>query len=390
MDGRIFTHPSRDLQVTRLVYTGRQTDYAELAKLTTPNWHPNTGLKLYWGEIHGHTEISDGRGSLDDYFSFARDEAMMDFCAVTDHDHGGVGRPCLWEGNKWELTQRKVAEYHLDGRFVTILAYERDSYPWFCNLCLYYRTGRGELVRGVEDGQITEAEWRALLAREDIIAIPHHTADVSQGVNFTAIPLDMMPPMTELYSKWGTNEYFGNPRPAVVEARGGHWQDALEMGARMGCVAGSDVHLPSPGADSHMGAKVRYDEPGILGVWAPELTREAIWQGIKQKHTIAASGARIMIDFRVCDQVAGSELKHPAGQPRRLALKVQAPAILKRVDVVKNGRDIFHINSEGEGNSVLLQVEDLVAERPTDYYYVRVTQVNGRQAWCSPVWVESE
>jgi hypothetical protein len=60
------------------------------------------------------------------------------------------------------------------------------------------------------------------------------------------------------------------------------------------------------------------------------------------------------------------------------------------VDVVKNGRDIFHINSEGEGNSVLLQVEDLVAERPTDYYYVRVTQVNGRQAWCSPVWVESE
>jgi hypothetical protein len=388
MEGRLFTHPSRQLAVTRLVYHGKQADFAHFSEMSKPDWHPDTGLKLYWGDIHGHTELSDGRGTLDDYFRFARDEARLDFCAVTDHDHGGVGRPCLWEDGKWELTQSKVAEYHQDGRFVTILAYERDSYPWFSNLCLYYRFGAGELVRGEEDGQITEEELRNLLARKDIISIPHHTADVSQGVNFPAVPLDLMPPLTEIYSKWGVNEYFGNPHPVVCEARGGHWRDALEMGARMGCVAGSDVHLPRPGVDCHMGANVRYDEPGILGVWAPELTREAIWQAVRLKHTIAASGARVMIDFRVCGQIAGSEIAQPASQPRRLALSVQAPSELKRVDVIKNGIDVFHINTEGDSSSMLLQVEDGIVERPVDYYYVRVTLMNGRQAWCSPIWVK--
>lgn len=389
MDGRLFTHPSRELSVTRMVYQAKEGDFAQFSALSSPDWNPETGLKLYWGDIHGHTELSDGRGALDDYFSFARDEAGLDFCAVTDHDHGGVGRPCLWEEGKWELTQSKIAEYHQEGEFVTILAYERDSYPWFSNLCLYYRYGVGEMVRGEEDGQITEEEWRNLLKREDIISIPHHTADVSQGVNFPAIPLDMMPPLTEIYSKWGTNEYFGNPRPVVFEARGGHWRDALEMGARMGCVAGSDVHLPSPGADCHMGANVRYDEPGLLGVWAPELTREAIWRAIREKHTIAASGARVMIDFRVCGHITGSEITYPAGKGRRLSLKVSAPSELKRVDVIKNGNDIFHINTEGEGNFASLLVEDMIAERKVDYYYVRVTLLNGRQAWCSPIWVET-
>ena len=389
MEGRIFTHPSRDLSLTRMVYHAKEGDFAQFSKMSSPDWHPDTGLHLYWGDIHGHTELSDGRGSLDDYFGFARDEAKLDFCAVTDHDHGGVGRPCLWEEGKWELTQRKVVEYHHEGKFVTILAYERDSYPWFSNLCLYYRCGAGELVRGEEDGQITADEWRQLLAREDIISIPHHTADIRQGVNFTAIPLKLMPPLTEIYSKWGTSEYFGNPRPVIFEARGGHWRDALEMGTRMGCVAGSDVHLPSPGADSHMGGNVPYDEPGLLGVWAPELTREAIWQAIRGKHTIAASGARVMIDFRVCGQIAGSEIKYPADKGRRLALKVHAPTPLMRVDVVKNGNDIFRINTEGAGAATSLLVEDLIAERKTDYYYVRVTLMNGRQAWCSPVWVET-
>jgi len=33
--------------------------------------------RLYWGDVHGHTSISDGKGSLDDYFTFARDVAKL-------------------------------------------------------------------------------------------------------------------------------------------------------------------------------------------------------------------------------------------------------------------------------------------------------------------------
>jgi len=34
---------------------------------------------VYWGDVHGHTSISDGKGSLDDYFTYARDAAKLLF-----------------------------------------------------------------------------------------------------------------------------------------------------------------------------------------------------------------------------------------------------------------------------------------------------------------------
>jgi len=96
-----------------------------------------------------------------------------------------------------------------------------------------------------------------------------------------------------------------------------------------------------------------------------------------------------MIDFRVCGQIAASEITHPAGHPRRLALRVLAPSELKRVDEIRNGGDIFHINTEGDVNSASLLVEDMIVEHRVVYYYVRVTLMNGCQAWCSPIWVET-
>jgi hypothetical protein len=45
---------------------------------------------IYWGEAHGHTRISDGKGTLDDYFTYARDVAKLDFAIVSDHDFGNA------------------------------------------------------------------------------------------------------------------------------------------------------------------------------------------------------------------------------------------------------------------------------------------------------------
>ena len=42
----------------------------------------------------------------------------------------------LWDG-KWDIIREKTAEYNEPGKFTTILAYERDSYPWYNNLVVY-------------------------------------------------------------------------------------------------------------------------------------------------------------------------------------------------------------------------------------------------------------
>lgn len=391
MEGRTFTHYSRDADRTQLTYHGGiGTDSAEVfARICARPDVPPSPYRIFWGEIHGHTEISDGVGTLDDYFTAARDIARLDFCAVTDHDHGGPGRPPLF-GEKWEQTQAAVRRYHDPDRFVTLLGYERDSYPWYSNLCLYYRGDEGEMVRGAVDGQITRSELEALLAREEILAIPHHPTTLTQGVNFDAIPPELMTPLIEVYSKWGASEFYGNPEPTMFEARGGHWRDALERGARMGCVGGSDIHSPHPGMWHEVpGAwNIRYPNPGLVAVLAEELTREAVFDALKARRCYAASGIRAAIDFRINNEPIGSVLKESPDGRRELYLSVQADSPLRTVTVLRNMEDRFIIHLDGTAREAELMVTELKAERETDYYYVRVEAMDGRRAWTSPIWIE--
>ncbi len=81
---------------------------------------------IYWGDMHGHTAISDGKGSLDDYFTHARDIAKLDFVVVSDHDFGNAA-PWKMPQETWTLTQDKVDQYTVNGKFVAIAGYEWTS-----------------------------------------------------------------------------------------------------------------------------------------------------------------------------------------------------------------------------------------------------------------------
>ena len=85
--------------------------------------------RIFWGDVHGHTSHSDGKGSLDDYFTYARDVSKLDFVMVTDHDFGN-GTP-TWRMPKetWTLTQNRADEYTVGGKFVAIAGYEWTSQP---------------------------------------------------------------------------------------------------------------------------------------------------------------------------------------------------------------------------------------------------------------------
>ena len=146
---------------------------------------------------------------------------------LTDHDHGGVGAHELWGGtpSKWELTRRAAIDARVEGKFSTLLGYERDSYPFYNNMILYFRDDDAEMVRGVRDGEITEAELRALLARDDVIVCPHDTYMLTSCADFNALPVELMTPYIEIISRGDAAEYMGNPAwdhlPSCCE--GGFW-----------------------------------------------------------------------------------------------------------------------------------------------------------------------
>jgi hypothetical protein len=387
MEGRRHHHPTRDPAYTRVVYGGVTGSLDQLRVVTARFAPAPAPYNIYFGELHGHTAMSDGYGTPDEYFSAARDKACLDFCAVTDHDHGGVGKEELWHGG-WDAVMAAVAAHDQPGRFVTLLGYERDSDPFYPNMCVYYRDATGPMVRGATDGRITAGELAALVAREDVLFIPHQISQIEVGVNWRAVPRALWPRLAEMYSKWGASEFFGNARPIRRHARGCFWQDALELGARIGCVAGSDVHAPFPGLVHHAEhANLHCDQPGIAGVLARDLTRTAIFDALRQRRCYACEGVRAQLDFRVNDAVMGSEIADDAGGARRIAFAVSSPAPLAQIVLVKNARDLFVYGCDDGQTACADVVMDLEAERTTDYYYLRATHADGRRAWSSPIWV---
>lgn len=383
-----FDMPGRSRYFTDQVYSGESGTRNEIWDRINEDLRSRMpdppAYNLYFGELHGHSCLSDGQPSVDEYFLNLRDNAKLDFAALSDHDHGGVGKPELW-GSKWELIKEKVKEYDDPGKFTTILAYERDSYPWYNNLVVYYDNHDGELLRGEHDGELTREELRGWLNRDDLILIPHDTNILSSGADFLAMELEDMTPMIQVYSRDNYNEKFDERFLCNSDCEGGHWQDALKRGAKMGCIAASDDHGCTNGLTLENQPFPR-KYPGITGVWAKENTLPALFEALKARRCYGFMGGRVTLDFRINGHYMGEEISLGAEEDRVIYWHVEADAPVDTVTLVKNCRDYIIMKREAEEQLIY----DYRQETDCDCYYVRVTLSDGRMAWSSPIWVSEK
>ena len=384
---------NRSAAFTDAVYCKADATGADLQAAWRSYDPPAPELIPLVGEMHGHTNLSDGRPDIDTYFRNIRDLAGLDFAVLTDHDHGGVGRPTLWEGSpsKWDVIKQKAAEYCQPGKFSTLLGYERDSYPFYNNLVLYFRDADADMVRGVRDGEITKEELTALLEREDVITCPHDTYSFTSNADFLALPVELHTPFIEVISRGDAAEYMGNPAGATYACcEGGFWQDALRQGAKMGVIGGSDDHS---GMNGRVDPNLPYPEkyPGVTGVWATENTPAAIFEALSAKRTFAymmgeSAGemrGRMEIDFRINGHYMGEVIARPESRDLHIFYRVKADVAVKRVTLVKNCRNYVALAAASE------LILDYKQENATDFFYLRVELADGRFGWTSPIWVEA-
>lgn len=386
--------PNRSAAFTEAVYHKADATGADLNAAWRSLDPPAPTLVPLVGEMHGHTNLSDGRPDIDTYFRNIRDLARLDFAVLTDHDHGGVGKPALYvrgdAPSKWDLIRAKAAEYCEPGKFSTLLGYERDSYPFYNNLVLYFRDADAEMVRGVRDGELTEDELVALLAREDVITCPHDTYSFTSNADFIALPTELHTPFIEVISRGDAAEYMGNPAGATYACcEGGYWQDALRKGSKMGVIGGSDDHRGMNGrVDDSLPYPQKY--PGVTGVWARENTPAAIFEALMAKRTYAfmmgestgEMGGRMEIDFRINGHFMGEVITRPESRDLHIFYRVTADVAIRRVTLVKNCRNYVALSAASE------LILDYKQENETDYFYLRVELADGRFGWTSPIWVQ--
>jgi len=81
------------------------------------------GFNVYYGQLHSHTNISDGQGSPSEAYAYARDTAGLDFFSITDHDY--------WFDDMtqtdWDTIKDTANSYNDDGTYVTFWGFEWTS-----------------------------------------------------------------------------------------------------------------------------------------------------------------------------------------------------------------------------------------------------------------------
>jgi len=340
--------------------------------------------RVYWGEIHGHTEMSDGCGAYGELYRHAREDGALDFAAAADH-------ACYFSDNEWLWMQDVTNSWNRAGEFVTLAGYEWAGKQVHRNV--YTSRDRVTLFRGMyEPTSNINTVWEHFHGDEEVVAGPH-------GVLAHGIVWEHHDPeverFVEIYSMWGAGECRDNPLvPEWLKdvPRDHDVNGLLRSGAHLGFTGGGDCHEghvgftcedpDGQGATPHTFAAVLLYRCGMTAAELPEFGRRELIRALRNRRTYATTGARILLHFTAADYAMGA-----VGTADEVTCRAEVHAVapLKAVEIVKDGAVAW--SRQADGLEARVDWQDPDAPTREHVYYLRVTQVDGQMAWSSPVWV---
>ncbi len=351
--------------------------FGGLEAQTNPLWVSAEAPRVRWADLHGHSVHSDGTGTPDDFYRYARDVAALDVAALTDHDHWGI--PFLDEMPEvWEEIQDTAARFHDPGRFVVLVGYEWTSWMYGHRHVLHFEN-RAELLSSIDEATDTPAElWKALRGKP-ALTFAHHSAGDPIATDWSFAPDPLLEPVTEVASVHGNSESPDAPTPLRGGIPGNWVPDALAKGYKLGFVGSGDSHDGHPGL-----AHLASGTGGLAAIVTEDLTRAAVRQALLDRHCYATNGPRIVLAVDLDGEPAGRTL--PAGEAGRLSIRAHGTAPIDRVTLVSGGHPVASV--PGEGRLDVAFGGDVGPFEPGEHVYVRVVQEDGGAAWSSPFFFE--
>lgn len=373
-----------------------------------------TTNRIFWGDIHGHSNVCDGGiRSPEEYFTWARDVLALDFCALTTHDFGiALSDP----ETQWPKLETVVNRFDRPNSFVTFVAWEASHIGlpagWSVgHKNLLFKEDQAPFINGSSYGtHRVRVDYRSYnelikhLQHLDCLVIPHHSLNPvlpgGLGTNWNEFWSDHER-IAEIYSLWGSSESMDTPGRTVDAVEGTSVLTALMRGYRLGFTAGSDTHDGRPANRCEpwgTGASA-----GLTAVFAPCLTREAVYDALWQRRCYGTTGARIIlfasIEGTPMGQTRSVSVTDSATHQRIVRIQVVGTSEIDRVEVIRNGQ-LVHTFADLDTNHIeetwtdcaplpMIALADEEGQRFV-FYYVRVHQKDGHRAWSSPTWFDLE
>lgn len=337
--------------------------------------------RVLWADLHGHSGESDGTGTVEQYWHYARDVAGLDAAALTDHDHWGMQFLDQREAD-WQSFAKLARSFNAPGSFVALAGYEYTD--WIHgHRCVLWFGDEAQLYSSLDERYDTPQKLWAALRGKRALTIPHHVAGGPIALDWNIASDKELEPVVEITSVHGTSEAQDSGKRIYASVPGNFARDGLAHGSALGFIGSGDSHDGHPGL-AQLGG--HYPCSGLAAIVCEERSADALYDALRSRRVYATSGARILLRFSFAGQPMGSSVSAAdVAKSSAVFASVVGTAAILRVDVI-HGAEVA-VSVEGDGRLELVVSGELADVAVGDWVYVRVLQEDGEQAWSSPIFV---
>ena len=329
---------------------------------------------LYFGQLHAHTDISNGAGSVEEAFQYASQVDGLDFFAVTDHsdsfdnaDMGAIDADGADISADWAAGKQAAASV-TNGDFVGLFGFEM-TWP--------------------EDKQLGHIStfntpgWQT----RDQEAFTNVTAALENYYKvLTAVPgsVSQFNHPDDIHGDFERFDHYSPRYDAVVSLLEVAGEDGVVDCEYYDLALDKGWHVaPTNNQNNHNGQWGDASDARTV-VLAKSLTEEALYAAMKDRRVYATQDSDLAIFYELNGTVMGSIL--PKSEKAEITVFLSDPTdeAIGNVEVVTDGGAVL-VSEYVETPS---QVLELPASGGRSYYYLRITQPDGDVAVTAPVWMD--
>ena len=398
--GRLTYTPAADMTDgrTNVTVTVTRAD----SKTASFNWFFTVGqaqYQLYFGQLHSHTQYSDGAGSLDaalDYVKNLPESANVQFVAFTDHsnyfDTTGAANP---EGALYDMSLASASSQETWNSYrSSVAAFNEANAGSLVALAGFEMTwsgGPGHINTFNTPG-IVSRNNSTLNNKTDYAGMRAYYALLSQQEGADSLSQFNHPGNT--FGTFGDFAFWDpviDSRMYMVEAGNGEGQIgaggyypsyeyytmALDKGWHL---------APTNNQDNHKGRWGNANDARDV-ILTDDFSEQGIYDALRAMRVYATEDKNLEIGYTVNGMLLGSSLTEV---PEKLNIHVtvndpDASDSISKVEVIVNSGKTAYTWDD----PAVLATGDLSVTLDPDYsyYYIRVTQGDGDLAVTAPVWV---
>lgn len=329
---------------------------------------------LYFGQLHAHTDISNGAGSVEEAFQYASQVDGLDFFAVTDHsdsfdnaDMGAIDADGADISADWAAGKQAAASVTGED-FVGLFGFEM-TWPedkQLGHISTFNTPGWQTRDQADFENVPTALEnyYEALASVPGSVSQFNHPDTVHgdfERFDHYSPQYDAVVSLLEVAGEDG-----------VVDC--GYYDRALDEGWHV---------APTNNQNNHNGQWGDASDARTV-VLAKSLTEEALYAAMKDRRVYATQDSDLAIYYELNGTVMGSIIPKSESAAVTVFLSDPTDEAIGNVEVVTDGGAVL-VSEYVETPS---QVLELPASGGRSYYYLRITQPDGDVAVTAPVWMD--